>query len=189
MNAIQNGTKTAINDYVFFGVACVAGIFALGCILGFVIAAVILSFANNGTIAAGAGRVVFIVLFAVVFGALMLAFQAWLYIIATAIPGAYAVVLGIDCFANIGFKDAALSFLGKGSFQTSAKLWGLIALFFILAVFGLAVQTMLYYRKKHRRQAQEAAKSDTENAVLLENAQEPGKVFVVGDDSKPSEAG
>ncbi|KAI8838070.1 hypothetical protein BC829DRAFT_41031 [Chytridium lagenaria] len=190
MNAVENGTKNTISSAVFFGVCggvglvggliflCFwkAGLFALGAILGFVIAAVILSFVSNGSIAPGAGRVVFIVAMCVFFAVLMFFFEKWLYIIGTSIPGAYAVVLGIDGFANIGFRDAALSFLGKGGFQTSAKLWGLIALFGILVIFGLSVQTMLYYGKKKREvgmveikaDEKKHAEMDPEMALLLE---------------------
>ncbi|KAJ3200193.1 hypothetical protein HDU67_002249, partial [Dinochytrium kinnereticum] len=221
MNAVQNGTKKDINSTIFFGVAAVAGViggliflcvwkaglFALGAILGFVIAAVILSFVSNGSIAPGAGRVAFIVAMSIVFGVLLLFFERWLYIIATAIPGAYAIVLGVDCFANVGFKDAAVSFLGRGTFQTSPKLWGLIALFVILSIFGLTVQTILYHRRKRRQQAravkeeeQDAEKiSDEEKALLNDKegqAELPpyagGEAMVVGEHKggeKKSETG
>ncbi|KAI8851169.1 hypothetical protein BC829DRAFT_128014 [Chytridium lagenaria] len=185
MNLVQNG-GTSISTGAFFGICGVAGLiggfiflciwklglFALGAILGFVLSAVILSFVS-GSISQGAGRVVFIVGMCLGFAVLVFFFEKSLYIVATAIPGAYAVVLGIDGFAKVGFRDATMTFLGKGTFETSPKLFAMIGGFFVAAGVGIGVQTYLFYRRKRRggyvEAKQDEGKGEMEKVSLLES--------------------
>jgi hypothetical protein len=117
------------------------GLFAIGCLLGWVLAAVILSFSSQGLISAGIGRTIFMIIMSIVFGIAILFLEKPLLVLGTAIPGAYAMTLGIDIFAMTGFATAARAFLsGSNSFTLTTKVWILFGVFVFLSLVGVIHQ-------------------------------------------------
>ncbi|KAI8851170.1 hypothetical protein BC829DRAFT_128029 [Chytridium lagenaria] len=116
------------------------GMFAVGAVLGFVLATFILSFASGGLLS-GVGRTIFIVIMVLIFGFTIYFLERPLLILGTAIPGSYAVILGVDLFARVGFANASQSFLsGNNNYEVTPKVWVMIAAFLLLSLIGIVFQ-------------------------------------------------
>ena len=120
-----------------------AGMFAIGALLGFVLASFTLSLVSGGMIPSGVGRSVFLVAFVLLFGTAIFFLELPLLILGTAIPGSYAIVLGMDIFAGVGFAMSTRAFLtGTGDFVTTWKMWLLIVLFMVMSIVGTLFQVL-----------------------------------------------
>ncbi|KAI9145982.1 hypothetical protein BKA69DRAFT_1046656 [Paraphysoderma sedebokerense] len=119
------------------------GIFAIGCVGGYALAVWILGLGANGLIKNDIGQKVFIAAVALISGFITL---FWLMDravkIFTAIAGAYSIMLGIDVFAQTGFKDAVGRFVGDGTlpYNPTPAIYGMLAGTAVLALVGMAVQ-------------------------------------------------
>ncbi|KAI9364491.1 hypothetical protein DFJ73DRAFT_809686 [Zopfochytrium polystomum] len=129
-----------------------AGMFAVGALLGFVLASFILSLVSGGIIPSGIGRSIFLVTFVLLFGLAIFFVELPLLILGTAIPGSYAIVLGMDLFAGVGFARSTKAFLtGTGDFVTTWKVWLMIALFIALSIVGTLFQFLSGRKSGHHR--------------------------------------
>jgi len=125
------------------------GVFAIGCIGGYSLALWILALNTDGTISTIVGQKVFIAAMALVGGCLTLFVLLDSAVkIFTSIAGAYSIVLGIDMFANTGFRDSASRFLGSGDVVYNLQkttIYMLVAVP-VLAILGMLVQFRLTAR-------------------------------------------
>ncbi|CAH1761729.1 659_t:CDS:2 [Entrophospora sp. SA101] len=88
---------------------------------------------NGGLIKNDIARIVFIVAFAITGLILACIFEDVIIILGTSFIGAYAMILGVDMFANTGFRLSVRAFLDGTPYTTSRDVYlmlgGLIALF------------------------------------------------------------
>lgn len=110
-------------------------IWLLGLVAGMALANFILALGDGGLIKNDAGRIVFIVIFAILGLILACIFEEVIIILGTAFIGAYAIILGIDMFANTGFRLSVRAFLDGTPYSTSRDIYlmlgGLIGLFIV----------------------------------------------------------
>ncbi|KAJ3361821.1 hypothetical protein GGF32_006997 [Allomyces javanicus] len=118
------------------------GMFAIGAFGGYSLALWILALSSGGLIASKTGQIILIVVLALVGGIAMLYIEKHAVRICTAIGGAYFTMVGIDVFARTGFYNSTVAFLGgqSSTYTTSAKVYGMIAGYVVLAVLGIVVQ-------------------------------------------------
>ncbi|TPX66980.1 hypothetical protein SpCBS45565_g04099 [Spizellomyces sp. 'palustris'] len=126
------------------------GLFAIGAMLGFTLAIMILSLGNDGLLH-GIGRTIFIVVMTLVFGILILFAERPILIIGTSFAGAFALFVGIDVFVKAGLVDALRRFLASGSVEyvpakgVYLELGGIV----LVALVGIAVQWYMTRNKGH----------------------------------------
>lgn len=108
-------------------------IWLLGLVSGLALANFILAFGDGGLIKNDIARIVFIVAFAIAGLILACIFEDVIIILGTSFIGAYAMILGVDMFANTGFRLSVRAFLDGTPYTTSRDVYlmlgGLIALF------------------------------------------------------------
>lgn len=108
-------------------------IWLLGLVAGLALANFILALGDGGLIKNDIGRIVFIVVFAILGLILACIFEEVIIILGTSFIGAYAIILGVDMFANTGFRLSVRAFLDGTPYSTSRDIYlmlgGLIALF------------------------------------------------------------
>ena len=121
------------------------GFFIIGCLLGFSVATLILQMQFlKGILSSDAGRYIFITVFVIIFGLLILKFQDIVMIVATSIIGAYAVFLGVDYFIRTGFGAFIYNAIYRREFDgIDGSAWGMVAGFVSLAVVGITLQFKL----------------------------------------------
>ncbi|KAJ1954653.1 hypothetical protein GGI12_005742, partial [Dipsacomyces acuminosporus] len=121
------------------------GIALLGGLGGFAIASWILSLKSGGLIPSEGGRIGFIIGFVVLGIVAILFLERPAIIVASSIWGAYALFIGIDCFARTGFQDATLTFLKTpgAKFTVTPKVYGMIAGMAVSAVLGIIIQFII----------------------------------------------
>ncbi|KAJ3392296.1 hypothetical protein HDU92_008527 [Lobulomyces angularis] len=117
------------------------GLSAIGGLLGYILAILILSVVNGGVIESGIGRTIFLVGFFVV-GAILIHFiEKPILILGTALPGSYAMFFGIDVFANTGFNIAMQSFISTGViYKVSPAVYGMMGGVVAVAIIGIVLQ-------------------------------------------------
>ncbi|PVU85593.1 hypothetical protein BB559_006928 [Furculomyces boomerangus] len=118
------------------------GLFILGGLGGFALAAYIMNWSSTGLFSQNWVRIVFIVAFVIVGGLLVLFFERPAIIISTSIYGSYALFVGIDCFAKTGFKESVASALSKtvNPVKNTLSVYGMLAGTIVLAIIGALVQ-------------------------------------------------
>ncbi|KAJ1955786.1 hypothetical protein EC988_001692 [Linderina pennispora] len=128
------------------------GIAFVGGLGGFALATWILSMKSGSLITSEAGRIVFIVVLIVIGMLLALFLEKPAIIVASAVWGSYALFVGIDCFAKTGFQDTATTFLSApgATYETSAKVYGMIAGMAVTAVVGIGVQFAINRDRKQK---------------------------------------
>ncbi|CAG8481077.1 4761_t:CDS:2 [Acaulospora morrowiae] len=121
----------------------------LGALAGYSFAMFILSWSSNGIIQSKAGQIVLIVTFTVIGVILIHFFRDDVIIFGTAFIGSYAIILGVDMFAQTGFSDSVRTFLDgnhKVIYHATTKVYlmlvGMIGLFIV----GGAYQ---HFRNRH----------------------------------------
>ncbi|KAJ3043338.1 hypothetical protein HDV00_005341 [Rhizophlyctis rosea] len=114
--------------------------FALGGLLGFVIATAILSAVTGGPIATGLGRGLFIAGFVILFAILVAVIERPILVLATAFVGAFGVAVGVDAFVQAGLANAVTILVHGGRVQLGTILWVEIGGFALLGLIGTAVQ-------------------------------------------------
>jgi len=128
-------------------------IWFLGALAGYTFALFLLATKSDGLIQNKAGRIVFIIVLTILGLLLACFFKNTLIIIATAIIGAYAIILGIDLFAKTGFAQSIRSFMVGGNhnipdYNTNTKVYlmlaGMIGFFIVGSLFQFR-----YHRKSH----------------------------------------
>ncbi|CAJ0829826.1 6616_t:CDS:2 [Entrophospora sp. SA101] len=96
--------------------------------IGFIVGMLLICCASNDI-----ARIVFIVAFAITGLILACIFEDVIIILGTSFIGAYAMILGVDMFANTGFRLSVRAFLDGTPYTTSRDVYlmlgGLIALF------------------------------------------------------------
>nr|CAG8465975.1 8320_t:CDS:2 [Entrophospora candida] len=96
--------------------------------IGFIVGMLLICCASNDI-----ARIVFIVAFAIAGLILACIFEDVIIILGTSFIGAYAMILGVDMFANTGFRLSVRAFLDGTPYTTSRDVYlmlgGLIALF------------------------------------------------------------
>ncbi|KAJ2520634.1 hypothetical protein H4217_001908 [Coemansia sp. RSA 1939] len=126
------------------------GVALIGALGGFALATWILSMKSGGLIHSDVGRILFIV--ALVVGGMVVALfiQRPAIIVASSVWGAYALFVGIDCFARTGFQYTALAFLNApgATYETSPKVYAMIACMAVSACLGIFVQFWTTRSKK-----------------------------------------
>ena len=119
-------------------------IFAVGGLLGFVVATAILAGITSGPIATGLGRGLFIAGMIILFAILVAVIERPILVLATAFVGAFAVLIGVDAFVQAGLARAtALLLHGAGLRVTDKVLWIEIGAFLVLGLIGTVVQFVL----------------------------------------------
>ncbi|RKP33665.1 hypothetical protein BJ085DRAFT_39907 [Dimargaris cristalligena] len=130
----------------FIGLALIGG---LG---GFTLSVWLLSLKDGGLITSTWGRVLLMVLL-IIAGMIAIFFlEKHVLIIATALWGAYAMMIGIDSFAKTGFREQLSAFFSGDTaavYQTNAKVYAMIGSTIALALIGAIVQYRSF-RGKHR---------------------------------------
>ncbi|KAJ3102798.1 hypothetical protein HDU96_009515 [Phlyctochytrium bullatum] len=86
---------------------------------GFFLAIFILGLKSGGLIQSGLGRGLFIAALVIVGMIIAVKLEKPVVIVSTSFGGAYLLILGVDCFARTGFKDAVRAILSKNSTDTS----------------------------------------------------------------------
>ncbi|PWA01190.1 hypothetical protein BB558_002722 [Smittium angustum] len=126
------------------------GLFILGCLGGFALAAYIMNWSSSGLFSQNWVRIVFIVVFVIIGGLLVIFFERPVTIISTSIYGSYALFVGIDCFAKTGFKESIASVLSKTTnpVKNTATIYGMLAGTIVLAIIGASFQFMVFKLKK-----------------------------------------
>ncbi|PWA00756.1 hypothetical protein BB558_003222 [Smittium angustum] len=114
------------------------GLFILGGLGGFALAAYIMNWSSIGLFNQNWARIVFICAFVIIGGLLVLFFERPVTIISTSIYGSYALFVGIDCFARTGFKESIASVLSKTTnpVKNTAAIYGMLAGTIVLAIIG-----------------------------------------------------
>ncbi|KAJ3045303.1 hypothetical protein HK097_001253 [Rhizophlyctis rosea] len=119
-------------------------IFAVGGLLGFVVATAILAGITSGPIATSLGRGLFIAGMIILFAILVAVIERPILVLATAFVGAFAVLIGVDAFVQAGLARAtSLLLRGGGLTVTDKILWIEIAAFLVLGAIGAVVQFVL----------------------------------------------
>ncbi|PVV05471.1 hypothetical protein BB560_000003 [Smittium megazygosporum] len=94
---------------IIFGVLAIiffkVGVFFVGAASGLALGAFILTWSGEGIFHQEWLRIVFLVIFAVIGGVLIVFLEKPIIIIGSSILGAYITFIGIDCFARTGYKD------------------------------------------------------------------------------------
>jgi len=134
-------------------------IYLLGALVGYALALFLLSWANNGIIQSKTGQIIFIVALIIIGIILIHFFKDDVIIFGTAFIGAYAIILGIDMFAQTGFTDSVRSFLDgnhKVMYNATTKVYlmlgGLLGFFILGGVY-----------QHHRNRGDFYPKSSTHN--------------------------
>ncbi|KAJ1654446.1 hypothetical protein IWQ61_005630 [Dispira simplex] len=138
------------------GALCVCfwfvGLALIGVLGGFAIALWLLSLKSGGLITSTWGQVLLIVLCCIAGLILIFFLEKHILIIATAIWGAYAMMIGIDSFAHTGFRKH-LSAIFNGdhglSYETNPRVYAMIGSLVALALIGILVQYRTF-RGNHR---------------------------------------
>ncbi|KAJ1999384.1 hypothetical protein GGI04_004588 [Coemansia thaxteri] len=126
------------------------GLALVGALGGFALASWILGMKSGGLIHSDVGRILFIVGF-VLAGIIVVFFvERPAIIVASSIWGSYALFVGIDCFARTGFQYTALAFLNAPGavYETSPKVYAMIAGMAVSACLGIAAQFWLTHKKQ-----------------------------------------
>ncbi len=143
------------------------GLTAVGAMFGFFISVWILSLITNApAITQGVGRIIFISVFALIFGIAIHFLERPILIIGTAFPGAYELFFGIDMFTRVGFAASTIKFLGGGGFTTpvTVGVYGFLGGVAALGVIGTAVQVLFSSRNKYKNR-QHYKNIDTQSGV------------------------
>ncbi|KAJ1735926.1 hypothetical protein LPJ61_000299 [Coemansia biformis] len=127
-----------------------AGIALVGALGGFALASWALSMRTGATIHSDVGRAVFIMALVAGGVAAALMLQRPAIIGLSSAWGAYALFVGIDCFARTGFQYAALAFLSVpgASFAMSPGVYAMVAGMALSALLGAVVQLRLTAKHK-----------------------------------------
>ncbi|CAG8461142.1 17167_t:CDS:2 [Cetraspora pellucida] len=128
-------------------------IWLLGALAGYLFALFILAWAPGGVIHSSTGRIIFIVVCALIGLLLTCFFIDTIIIVATAFIGAYAIILGVDMFVRTGFSQSVVSFLNGNRdippYETNTKIYimlgAMVALFIIGAFFQHKFRTDKFY--------------------------------------------
>ncbi|KAI8324176.1 hypothetical protein GQ54DRAFT_78379 [Martensiomyces pterosporus] len=125
------------------------GIALVGALGGFAVATWILSMKSGGLIHSDVGRIIFIVVMIIIGMIAVLFLERPAIIVASSVWGAYALFVGIDCFAKTGFQYTALTFLNApgAKFETTPKVYGMIAGMAISALLGIVIQFIISRKK------------------------------------------
>ncbi|KAI8834664.1 hypothetical protein BC829DRAFT_458449 [Chytridium lagenaria] len=120
-------------------------IFAVGALGGFFIAIFILGLRPGSLIETGWGRWIFIAVFVILGIVAAFKIEKPLVIAATSFVGAYGVIFGIDCFANLGFAEAAARAVSGGNvdvsaFRVNGNIFAMAISVLVLAAIGVFVQ-------------------------------------------------
>jgi hypothetical protein len=122
----------------------------LGALAGYTLALFILAWRSDGLIQSNAGRIIFIVILTILGLLFACFFKNTLIILATALIGAYAIILGIDLFVRTGFAQSVRKFVDGNhdtSYQTNVKVYlmlaGVIGFFIVGSIFQFR------YHKNH----------------------------------------
>ncbi|KAJ1983749.1 hypothetical protein H4R34_001081 [Dimargaris verticillata] len=137
---------------VIGGIACVCfwfvGLAFIGALGGFAVSVWLLSLKDGGLIESTWGRVLLVVLLVVAGMVIIFFLEKHVIIIATAIWGAYAMMVGIDSFAHTGYRQHLSAIFGGDTaaiYHTSGKVYAMIGSTVALAAIGIIVQ----YRSFH----------------------------------------
>ncbi|KAJ1926621.1 hypothetical protein IWQ60_003629 [Tieghemiomyces parasiticus] len=119
------------------------GLALIGALGGFTLAVWLLSLRSGGLITSTWGQVLLVVLL-VLAGMIAIFFlEKHILIIATALWGAYAMMVGIDSFAHTGFREQLSEFFDGDTasvYNTNAKVYAMIGSTIALALIGAIVQ-------------------------------------------------
>ncbi|KAI9091739.1 hypothetical protein DFS34DRAFT_584369, partial [Phlyctochytrium arcticum] len=187
-------------DVVYLVVAIVAGLLigslfvcvwrlglaAIGGLLGFSLAMMVLSLKEGGLIPEGIGRTIFIIVMVIAFGVLILFAERPLLIIGTSVAGSFALFLGIDTFAKAGLLDAVNQFIAgakNGVIYTPTKyVYAELAGIVILSFIGIGVQW--YATRKNKNGGSHSSRSlghgsKGEKAALVAPAHNPNQQITI----------
>ncbi|KAI8834663.1 hypothetical protein BC829DRAFT_422214 [Chytridium lagenaria] len=120
-------------------------IFALGAVGGFFLAIFILGLRPGSLIESGWGRWIFIAVFVIIGIVAALKLEKPLVIFVTSFAGSYGVIFGVDCFAGVGFAEAAARAVAGGNvdvsaFQVDGKVIAMAISVLVLTAIGVVVQ-------------------------------------------------
>ncbi|KAJ3132848.1 hypothetical protein HK101_004553 [Irineochytrium annulatum] len=124
------------------------GMFAVGALFGFALATFILTLIPANTVSPTA-RTVIVILCAIVFGVLIHFLEKPLLIFGTAIPGSLAIMVGIDVFANVGFRGAVRSLLVGESYSITWQVGCFLGAFALFSLVGVCFQ-FWHHRRRGR---------------------------------------
>ncbi|KAI8916762.1 hypothetical protein DFJ77DRAFT_414378, partial [Powellomyces hirtus] len=117
------------------------GLVAVGAMLGFTIAMLVLSLATNGLISQGTGRTIFIIVLTVVGGIAVLFLERPILVVGTSVAGAFAIMWGVDVFTKAGLVEATRQFLaGNGTYQPTTWVYVELGGIVLIALVGILVQ-------------------------------------------------
>ncbi|KAJ1567773.1 hypothetical protein HK405_004801 [Cladochytrium tenue] len=118
----------------------------LGAAGGLFLALWILTWHAGGVISTDYGRIILMVVLAIAGALLAFYLERWAVIVLTSFIGSYITVLGIDCFAQTGFTQAAVNFLTGNNkldfadFDVNGKVITLAIVVVVLTLIGIFVQ-------------------------------------------------
>ncbi|KAJ2693071.1 hypothetical protein H4R19_006058 [Coemansia spiralis] len=126
------------------------GIALVGALGGFAAASWILSMRSGGVIHSSTGRALLILALVAAGMAAALFLHRPAVIVLSSVWGAYALFVGIDCFARTGFQSTALAFLDAPGaiYVTSPGVFAMIAGMALAALLGVFVQLRLTSKSK-----------------------------------------
>lgn len=126
-------------------------IWFLGALAGYVFALWILAWADDGVIHSKAGRIIFIIVLALIGLLLAIFFKNIFIILGTAFIGAYAIILGVDLFVRTGFALSISAFMDGNhdtKYEVNTKVYIMLVAMFVLFILGSIFQYR-YYRNHH----------------------------------------
>ena len=133
---IVTGIVGAILGYKFYKFC----LFLVGALSGVFLAGVILQLKQPILIESQAGRIVLVIILAIIGAILVVKIEKIAVVVATSIIGSYMIMLAIDLFANWGFKNA-IGLWKQGDFQVANNnVYILVAGFILVSIFGVFIQ-------------------------------------------------
>ncbi|PVU90596.1 hypothetical protein BB559_004562 [Furculomyces boomerangus] len=118
------------------------GLFVVGALGGFAVSSYIIAWSGKSLFADNWIRFVFILVFCIIGGFLVVFFERPAMIFCTSIYGSYALFVGIDCFARVGFKELVFSILHnvQAPTKTSPAVYGFLAGTILVSAIGMLFQ-------------------------------------------------